>query len=57
MLDKDRREKLADINFKPDIKNNNIYLRIVNDCKSFKQKIKTIRFAGNGELLVNKHLA
>ncbi len=50
-------EKLADINFKPDIMDQDIYFKIVADCKSFEKRIKTIRFAGYGEPLMNKHLA
>ena len=50
-------EKLADINFKPDIMDRDIYFKIVDDCKAFEKKIKTIRFAGMGEPLMNRHLA
>lgn len=49
--------KLADINFKPDIMNRKLYFKIVDDCRYFEKKIKTIRFAGMGEPLMNRHLA
>lgn len=50
-------EKLSSINFKPDIMDRDLYFKIVDDCKRFKSRIKTIRFAGMGEPLMNKHLA
>ncbi len=50
-------EKLSSIDFKPDIMDRDLFFKIVDDCKSFEKKIKTIRFAGMGEPLMNKHLA
>jgi radical SAM protein with 4Fe4S-binding SPASM domain len=51
------REKLSNIDFKPDIMDQDVHFKIVDDCKAFEKKIKTVRFAGMGEPLMNKHLA
>lgn len=50
-------EKLAYMGFKRDIMEPDILFKIADDCKAFGKKIKTIRFAGYGEPLMNKHLA
>lgn len=50
-------EELSSIGFKPGIMNSDMYFKIVDDCKTFEKKIKTIRFAGYGEPLMNLHLA
>lgn len=50
-------EELSNIGFKSGIMNPDMYFKIADDCKAFEKKIKTIRFAGYGEPLMNKHLA
>ncbi len=49
-------EKLANINFKPLVMSKKLFFKMVDDCKLFDNKVRTIRFAGYGEPLVNKHL-
>ena len=51
------KEILSNIDFKPQIMDRNLYFKIVDDCKAFNKQIKTIRFSGYGEPLMNKHLA
>ncbi len=50
-------EKRSGIGFIPDIMDRDLYYKMVDDCSAFGKKIKTIRFAGYGEPLMNKHLA
>lgn len=50
-------KKLFDIDFKPDIMDPNIYFKMVDGWQLFSKKIKTIRFAGYGDPLMNKNLA
>ena len=49
--------KLSKIDFRPDIMDLDLYRKIADDCKAFERIIKTIRFAGYGEPLLNRHLS